>query len=417
MISQITEKIKTKEPRKRWNYVFLGIIIMMFLGTVYSYSVFRVALENELQLGVAESGMPYMVALAFYAMFVFFTGKHIEKFHPKKILIFGGLLVSLGWMLSSFATNILLLTITYGCISGAGVGIAYGVPMAVIAKWFPDKKGLAVGLVLMGFGLSPLITAPIARALVENYGVLKAFLILGISFCALLPILAFSFRYPNYEEVSDYNKKTKNVNNFLDLPLKEMIKTSSFKGVYLNFIIGTMIGLTMIGMTTNVGIDYFKLESSTVTRIMAVFAIFNGLGRPVFGWITDRYSSKNTMIFSYILIMLSAVGIITFNNNIVVYIITFSSFWFNLGGWLAIAPTSTLKLYGIKNYSHNFGLVFTAYGIGAIAGISTSGLLMDYHRNYHYVFYYVIVLCCFGMILTVKYINNKSERVDSSLEK
>ncbi len=400
------KSMKKVKAYKRWTYIIFGIIIMMFLGTVYSYSVFRGALESELQIGATESGMPYMAALAFYSLFMFFTGRYIDKFHPSKILIFGGLLVSLGWILSSFVTNIFLLTITYGCISGAGVGIAYGVPMSVIAKWFPDKKGLAVGLVLIGFGLSPLITAPVARTLVDHYGVMRTFLILGVSFGAILPILAFAIKYPSVHDVADYNKK-QNDHNLIEIPLKEMIRTRSFKGVYSNFIIGSMIGLMMIGMTTNVGSDYFNLESSTVTRLMIIFAIFNGVGRPIFGWITDRYSSRNAMIISYILIILSAIGLVTLSNHIGVYIITFSIFWFNLGGWLAIAPTSTLNLYGKKNYSQNYGFVFTAYGIGAIAGVSTSGVLLDYHGNYHYVFFYVIALCIIGMILTAKYIKNK----------
>lgn len=388
----------------RWMYIFFGIIMMMLLGTVYSYSVFRVALERELQIGAAESGMPYMVSLAFYALFMCFTGRYIEKFSAKKVLIIGGLLVSIGWILSSFVTNIFLLTITYGGISGAGVGIAYGVPMSVVAKWFPDKKGLAVGLVLIGFGLSPLITAAIIRLLVENFGVMRTFFILGVSFAGILPILAFTFKYPNDNELSDYKTANKTEPNLIEIPLKEMIRTMSFKGVYGNFIIGTMIGLMMIGMTTSVGLDYFKLEASTVTRLISIFAIFNGLGRPIFGWITDRYSSRTAMIMSYSLIALSAIGLVTLNNHIMVYILTFSIFWFNVGGWLAIAPTSTINLYGIKNYSQNYGLVFTAYGIGAIAGVSTSGVLLDYYGNYHYVFYYIIALCLFGVALTIKYI-------------
>ena len=397
---------------KRWVYIVLGIIFMMFLGTVYSYSVFRVALEKEFMIGAAESGMPYMVALAFYALFMFLTGKYIEKFEAKKILLLGGLLVSLGWILSSFVTNIFLLTITYGCISGAGVGIAYGVPMSVIAKWFPDKKGIAVGLILIGFGLSPLVTAPIARSLVESYGVMKTFFILGVSFAVLLPILAIAFKYPSDEEALVFNiKVNKSAQNSPDLTLKQMIRTKSFKGVYLNFIIGTMIGLMVVGMTINVGLDYFQLDSSTVTRTMAIFAIFNGVGRPTFGWVTDRYSSRKAMIISYFLIMSSAMGLVTLGNHSFVYILTFSVLWFNLGGWLAIVPTSTLKLYGIKNNSQNYGLMFTAYGIGAIAGVSTSGLILDYYANYDYVFYYIIGLCMVGIILTTTYINNKTEKI------
>ncbi|WP_323393377.1 OFA family MFS transporter [Anaerotignum propionicum] len=407
--------MKLKEAlkyNKRWVYIVLGIIFMMFLGTVYSYSVFRVALEKDLMIGAAESGMPYMVALAFYALFMFLTGRYIEKFQAKKILMLGGLLVSLGWILSSFVSNIFLLTITYGCISGAGVGIAYGVPLSVIAKWFPDKKGIAVGLILIGFGLSPLVTAPIARSLVESYGVMKTFFILGVSFAVMLPILAILFKYPSDEEVLIFNKKVnQSSENSPDLTLKQMIRTKSFKGVYLNFLIGTMIGLMVVGMTINVGLDYFQLDSSTVTRTMAIFAIFNGVGRPAFGWVTDRYSSRKAMTISYFLIMSSAMGLVTSGKHTLVYILTFSIFWFNLGGWLAIAPTSTLKLYGIKNNSQNYGLVFTAYGVGAIAGVSTSGLILDYYGNYDYVFYYIIVLCMVGIILTTKYINNKTDKI------
>lgn len=409
---QQTKLAETIKYNKRWGYIVLGIIFMMFLGTVYSYSVFRVALEKELIIGAAESGMPYMVALAFYALFMFLTGKYIEKFQPKKILILGGLLVSLGWILSSFVTNIFLLTITYGCISGAGVGIAYGVPMSVIAKWFPDKKGIAVGLILIGFGLSPLVTAPIARSLVESYGVMITFFILGVSFAILLPILAIPFKHPSEEEVLIFNKKVnKSAENLPDLTLKQMIRTKSFKGIYLNFMIGTMIGLMVVGMTINVGLDYFQLDLSTVTRIMAIFAIFNGVGRPTFGWVADRYSPRKAMMISYFLIMSSAIGLVALGAHTFVYILTFSIFWFNLGGWLAIAPTSTLKLYGIKNNSQNYGLVFTAYGVGAIAGVSTSGLILDYYGNYDYVFFYIIALCMVGIILTIKYINNKTEKL------
>ena len=390
----------------RWQYIFLGILVMLLLGTVYSYSVFRVALEHVFNIGATESGLPYMVALASYAVFMFITGKFIDRYHPRTLLLLGGFLVAFGWILSAFATNIIALTITYGLISGAGVGVAYGVPMAVIAKWFPDKKGLAVGMVLIGFGLSPLITAPIARYLVLQYGVMQSFLILGISFAILLPLLALTFKYPDEAYSNRFHTSKKHTSTQKEIPIQEMVKSVSFKGVYLNFIIGTMIGLTMIGMTSNVGLDYFKLEASTVTQLMALFAISNGIGRPIFGWFTDRFSSRAAMLLSYFLIAMSALSIILFTHHVLVYIISFSVFWFNLGGWLAIAPTSTLKLYGTKHYSKNYGLMFTAYGIGAIAGVSTSGILLDLHSNYHYVFIYVIMLCAIGSLITAKTIKS-----------
>lgn len=404
-------KIINKEGKEtgRWIYVILGTIIMMFLGTVYSYSVFRIPLEKVFNIGSAESGMPYMTALAFYALFMFLTGKYLEQFNPRMVMLVGGFLVSIGWILSSFASNIVILTITYGCISGAGVGIAYGVPMTVVAKWFPEKKGLVVGMVLIGFGLSPLITAPLARVLVEYYGVMTTFLALGIGFGIALPILFYPFKYPTELELKNLESNLIVQCSTKDFGTKEMIKSKSFKGLYLNFIIGTMIGLMLIGMTISVGVEFIGINSNTVIQLMAIFAIFNGLGRPVFGCLTDRLTSKKVMLLSYSLIILAATLLIVVGkNNKLIYIISFSIFWFNLGGWLAIAPASTLRLYGIKNYSQNYGLVFTAYGIGAIIGVFTSGLLLDIHKNYYFVFYYVIALCILGILLTMNLISNES---------
>jgi MFS family permease len=254
---KINNKILQKE---RWLYVLLGIIIMMFLGTVYSYSVFRIPLEEQFQIGSTESGLPYMTSLAFYAIFMFLTGKYIGKYSPRVIILTGGLLVVLGWIMSSFATNIIMLTITYGCIGGAGVGIAYGAPMNVVAKWFPEKKGFAVGMVLIGFGLSPLITAPLARFLVESFGVMQTFLILGVSLSVLLPVVVFPLRYPREIDIKQVEYAEGKVDETLNVQIHEMIRMKSFRGVYLNFVIGTMIGLMLIGSTVNIGVDYAGMD-------------------------------------------------------------------------------------------------------------------------------------------------------------
>ncbi|MGH4120777.1 L-lactate MFS transporter [Clostridium sp.] len=390
---------------QRWVYVLLGIIIMMCLGTVYSWSVFRLPIEELFNIGSAQSGLPYMISLAFYALFMFLTGKFLDKYNPRIIISLGALLVALGWILSAYAPNIYILTITYGVIIGAGMGIAYGAPMTVVAKWFPEKKGLFVGLILIGFGLSPLITAPLARNLIENYGITKTFLILGISFGIIIPLLSYPFRYPSDSENKSLQTTSNTKENFNDTNTTKMIKSQSFKGLYFNFIIGTMIGLMLIGITSNVGVNLIKLSPKTVALLMTVFAIFNGIGRPIFGLLTDKFSSKKAMLISYGLIITASLLMLTANEgSLLLFTIAFSIFWFNLGGWLAIAPTATLAMYGTKHYSQNYGVVFTAYGIGAIIGVSTSGLLIDFFQNYHSIFYFVIGLCTIGILLSQKMI-------------
>jgi MFS transporter, OFA family, oxalate/formate antiporter len=400
-MSFLLNKKHNNSKNKRWVYVILGLLIMVMIGTVYSYGVFRVAIEPIFNISTSISGYPYMVALASYAIFMLFSGPYIQRFHPRFMLLGGGFLVSLGWVLSSMTSNISQFILTYGLISGAGVGIMYGVPMAVVARWFPDKKGLAVGLVIVGFGLSPLITAPLASQLIQTFGVMQAFLVLGISLLFILPLLIFPFRFPNEQEIEIYTTKTYHQDNQVSMDVKRMIKTLSFKGLYLNFILGTMIGLTLIGLTANIGLRYVGLNVIQVSQWMAIFALFNGGGRPLFGWITDKLSISKAMLISFSLIISASLLMIFFGQiHPIIFILSFIIFWFNLGGWLAIAPTSTMKLYGIKHYSQNYGVVFTAYGLGAILGVLASGFLLDTFNQVNFVFWFVIGCCILGIINT-----------------
>nr|WP_321292775.1 OFA family MFS transporter [uncultured Trichococcus sp.] len=404
--------------RGEWLYVFLGLVIMMVLGTVYSWSVFRLPVEELYNVGAAQSGLPYMTALLFYSLFMFLTGRFFKTWSPRSTILVGSLLVSIGWILSAFAPNIQVLTVTYGVISGAGVGIAYGAPLAVVTRWFPEKKGLVIGLVLLGFGLSPLVTAPLARMLVEQYGVTRTFLVLGIVFGMLLPVLSMPFKYPESEGAEGGGSSGVSAGT-RDMTSAEMMKSANFKGLYFNFIIGTMIGLMMIGLTSSIGTELIGMAQKDVVLFISIFAVFNGIGRPVFGWLTDRLSAKTAMLLSYAQIITAAGLMLSAKNgSIGLFAVAFAIFWFNVGGWLAIAPTATNNMYGPKHYSQNYGIVFTAYGIGAVLGVSSSGLLLDAFRNYDYIFYLVIASCLMGSLLTLMLLTgNKRYKNEAATEK
>ena len=428
----------------RWLYVILGNLLMMGLGTVYAWGVFRIPVEQTFGIGATQSGLPYMVSLAFYALFMLLSGKHLSRFSPRAVMTVGALLVGTGWMASAYAPNIYVLTLTYGVISGAGVGIAYGVPMAVAAKWFPDKKGLAVGLVLVGFGLSPLVTAPVARNLIEIYGGMATFRILGAAFATLLPLLALPLTYPpdNWNPAGDQGQGQgswgsrgrslgKNLGqskkSFCNNPASEkdnqiqsrekaqsylsqkplpesvtsveMVQSKSFRALYATFLIGAMIGLMLIGMTGKIAVEWVGLSQGRAALMMSFFAVFNGLGRPVFGWLTDRLSFGKAALISYSTILAAALlMVVTSGSSAWAFALAFSIFWFNLGGWLAIAPTSTLSMFGVAHYSQNYGIVFTAYGIGAVAGVLGSGLLVDWFGGYLAIFYLVLALALMGVL-------------------
>ncbi|HOD73845.1 MAG TPA: MFS transporter, partial [Candidatus Bipolaricaulis anaerobius] len=145
----------------RWGYVALGFVANVCMGAVYAFSVFRKPLEELWGISATSSGLPFMVFLAVFALGMALAGGLVERWGPRKTGILGGILVGLGWILAGFSPNIGVLTLFYGVIAGAGVGVAYGCPIAVAGRWFPDRRGLAVGLTLAGFGASALVVAPI----------------------------------------------------------------------------------------------------------------------------------------------------------------------------------------------------------------------------------------------------------------
>ncbi len=387
---------------KRWFLIPAGMLIYICLGTAYSWSIFRKPLEDLLNIGVIQSGFPYMTFLAIFSVSMAISGGFIEKYPPNLMTIIGGIVVGLGWFLSGFTQNINLMTITYGVLGGVGVGIVYGIPIAVISRWFPEQKGLAIGIVISGFGLSPLITAPLARYLVDIYGPLQTFRILGFIFLILIVILGFLFKFPSEK----FLLNNKNIASSVYIDTKSMLKTKKFYGLWICYMIGTLIGLMIIGITSPVGEELIKLDPKSTASLISLFAIFNALGRPIFGWLTDKFSPLNSSILSYILVIIAAIFILI-SPNLFVYILSFSLLWLNLGAWLAIAPATTVIFFGEKHSSKNYGIVFTAYGVGAILGTLISGILRDIFGTYLHVFYFLILSGFLGILMAFLFLREK----------
>lgn len=396
-----------KAETGRWFYVILGLIINICLGTVYSWSVFRKPVENLFNASATESSLPFMLFLAFFAITMPIGGRLLQKSTPRAIGILGGAIAGLGWLLSGFASNMVVLYITYGVIAGAGVGLAYGGPIAVAAQWFPDKKGLAVGLTVCGFGISALVTAPLARWMIDQVGPLDTFLYLGIAFLILTVVLALPLKFPAANWKPAGWKPSAATLRAVDFTTSQMMKKSAFYGLWFCFIIGTIAGLMAIGIASPVGQEIIKLDSATAAVLVSVFAIFNGGGRPLFGWLTDKLRPQTATILTFVLSGLASVGMLFAGpGSVALYVVCFSAFWLTLGGWLAIAPTATSTFFGPKFYSGNYGIVFTGYGIGAIIGNLISGQVRDIFGTYTYAFYPTAALAVIGIIIAILFVKS-----------
>jgi OFA family oxalate/formate antiporter-like MFS transporter len=405
-----SEHILGMEAEKgRWAFVIIGMIINLCLGSIYSWSVFKAPLKAFLEISGPEVSasalqLPFMIFLGFFAVAMVLTGKYIEKYGPRKIVIVGGVLTGLGWLLASMASSINILTVTYGIVGGIGVGIAYGVPVAMSGRWFPDKRGLAVGLTVLGFGFSAFFTANIANSLIASSGVMQTFRIFGIAFIIIMVILATPLVFPPAGwKPAGWTPPAPKPGAAVSCNLKreEMLKSKSFYGLWLCYFIGCIAGLMAISISADVaGIVGKEAVGAILLGFSPVgfFAIFNGGGRPVFGTLTDKLTPKNAAILSFVLIIIASLMIWKIQTP-VVYIISFAILWGCLGGWLAIGPTSTASFFGVGDYPRCYGVVFLAYGAGALVGPYLAGYFKDATGSFINVFPVVVVLAAAGIVI------------------
>jgi MFS family permease len=179
-----------------------------------------------------------------------------------------------------------------------------------------------------------------------------------------------------------------------------MLRTRSFYGLWICYVIGTLVGLSAIGISGPVALEMIQLDPAVAASSVALFAVFNGLSRPLFGWITDRYKPRFAAIVSYVLIIIAAILMLNAGpGQLATYLLAFCIFWFCLGGWLAIAPTATLNLFKPENYAQNYGIVFTAYGVGALLGNLAAGRIRDLFGAYTYAFYPMGFLAVVGIVI------------------
>jgi MFS transporter, OFA family, oxalate/formate antiporter len=380
----------------RWMYVVLGFIVNICLGSVYAYSIFGGQLKIEWNLYyLAEDGIkklqtasdifsqqiPFGAFLLCFAIAFLFSGQLLAKLGPKKQGIIGGIVVALGWILASFVAkyteSVPLLVLTYGVIGGAGVGISYIVPIQAATRWFPDKKGLATGLALAGFGGSPFISTYLGQKLIHMHTpnqVSDAFLYLGIAFLVVILVSSWFMKFPEAGwKPAGWTPKAASAaaTSTQDLDRKDIIKTRRFWVLFACYTIGALAGLMAIGIYG--GVMALVGIGLTATVVQFVLAPFNAGGRPLLGFVTDKLGPRVAAMITFTVILVAAIimimvksGDLVSQAHKIMYFVAFIAFYLGLGGWLAIAPTATAQYFGVKNSARNYGVVFLAYGVGGL---------------------------------------------------
>ena len=348
-----------------WLYVGLGTLMMLLLGIVYVYSIFRVELIHEYGVSVFVSGLPYMFNLFFYALFMAIGGRLYQRINTNYVAVLGTVLIGGGFVLASLWHSIFGIVLTYGVMIGSGVGLLYGLPLRIVSQLTYSKPGLVTGIVLMGFGLSSVIFAPVVELGIETVGMTDTFLILGITYTVLLAGLLIPLTKRDQAPITSQKASY------------PMLKERSFYLIYGLFFIGTLIGLTFIGLVRNIGEDVIGLSAGEIALYIGLFSILNGIGRPLFGYLNDHigFVTSGALAFSFVLL---AVVMLFLSDGFVIFLLSFSLIYVTFGGWLSLAPSVTISHFGKANYSQNYGVMFTAYGLGALLGTGFGGLLIEW---------------------------------------
>ena len=401
-------KSKNAIPNKGWRVAFAGMGVNLALGVLYSWGAFQTTLVQEYGWSATETQVPYMIACFIFATSMVPGGRLQDRIGPKTVIMMAGVAALIGLLLSGYLITPVGLSISFGIIFGLAMGFGYAAPTPAAVKWFgPHKRGLISGIVVSGFGLAGLYIAPLARYLLEAFGLSQTFIILGIAYGIVIIVLAQLISNPPAAYVpepppphlaSKFAAKAKGV--VVDYEWKQMIKTPQFFGLWSMFCIGTLAGLLIIGQLRSIGLEQAGLSSDMAFWLISVYAIFNWAGRIGCGIISDKIGPRLTLVLMFALQVVAFALFSTFVTAVPLFIGT-SVVAFTFGGMLTIFPAISADYFGVKNLGVNYGLVFTAWGGGGVFGPLLGGIVRDMTGTYGIAYAVSAILSAVGIVLAL----------------
>ncbi len=370
---------------KAMRILLAGFCINLCLGILYAWSVFNKALVSDWGWSAADASSPYALATITFSVCLLVAGILQDRMGPRKILILGTTLTGLGMIASGFATSVLALNITFGVITGAGIGFGYACLSPAAMKWFhSSKKGMVNGLIAAGFGLAAIYLAPVTSALITSMGINTSFMILGVGVLIIAVPLACTINNPPSDYVPEAPKvkagqAPKPVTKSVDVSWKAMLKTPQFYSLWVMYAFAASTGLMIIGNITNIASVQANLPNAVY--LASILAVFNSGGRVGAGILADKIGGVRTLLIACTLQAINMVLFATFNSEITLIIGTAIAA-IGYGTLLAVFPTLTAEYYGLKNYGTNYGVLYTAWGIGGAIGAAVVGYSMTQGGGY-----------------------------------
>jgi len=354
----------------RWVIAVAGVFFQIALGAVYAWSVFRVPLAKQFGWSISEITLTFTISIFVLGFAAFLGGLWLNRRGPRIVALTGGVLYGLGVFLASFSHRLSWLYLTYGVIGGIGLGLGYIVPVAVLVKWFPDRRGLITGIAVGGFGAGALITAPVATRLIQSVGVLSTFAYLGIAYLIVTVVTGFLMQNPPdgwkpegwAPTAGQTSQRARR-----DYTLSEALKTWQWWALWLLLFLNTCAGISIISQEAPLFQEETGVTAAVAASMVGLASIGNAVGRVFWAWISDLITRRATflvMFVSQILLFWLLPNIATaWFLTIVTFVVLMC-----YGGGFGTMPAFTADYFGPKNVGPIYGLMLTAWGFASVFG-------------------------------------------------
>jgi OFA family oxalate/formate antiporter-like MFS transporter len=378
-----------------WIVTFSGTGINLALGVLYSWSVISKEIPAEWNWSETSRSWPYTIACLVFALMMVPAGKLQDKFGPRIVASLGGILTGLGLMLASQFTTLGMFILGFGILAGTGIGFGYASATPPAVKWFPPAKtGMIAGIVVSGFGLASVYIAPLAKYLIKAVGVQSTLMILGIAFLILVTLLAQMLVNPPPQPAG---AKAAAAVPAKDYSAGEMLKTSPFYLLWLMYAFNAGAGLMVIGKLAKLVEVQAGFKAGFI--LVALLAIGNAGGRLLAGTLSDKYG-RTRILQAFTLFQAVLMFLTPFINNTFILVLFSMCIGMNYGSNLALFPSITKDFFGLKNFGVNYGLVFTAWGVGSIMAL-LAGKIYDLYQSFEYALYLAGALLLVTIVLSL----------------
>lgn len=378
----------------RWSQLLLGLVCMMAVSSPqYVWTLFTKPIMALYGVSLSEVQVTFSILIVLQTFFSPFQGYLVDKFGPRLLLSVGALLTGLSWILAAQATSLPALYLTYGLLGGVGTGIIYVGVVGLMVKWFPDRRGFAAGVVAAGYGMGAIMTTfPITNSLGAN-GLASTLTTFGMIFAVVGVAASLGLRAPpaGYNPGSAIAIKS----TVPDVYWTDMLKNPVF---WLMFVMMTMMstsGLMVISQMASFAKD-FGITAVTVFGLAAlplaltIDRFTNGLTRPFFGWVSDRFGREPTMALAFILEGVAMIFWLSTRDNAVLFVLLSGVVFFGWGEIFSLFPSTLTDTFGAKNATTNYGFLYMAQGVGSVLGGPLAALLYQKTGSWTPVFALVI---------------------------